>query len=62
MLFSHFQRSIDEKYFKNWRNDTVYLLHPWFHIWFNFVFGSFFEQDHLLNLNISGVYEKIRPK
>ena len=22
-------------------------------LWFNFVFGSFFEQDHLLNLFIS---------
>ena len=27
-------------------------------IWFNFVFGSFFEQDHLLNLFISEVYAK----
>ena len=25
---------------------------------FNFVFGSFFQQDHLLNLFISGVYAK----
>ena len=25
---------------------------------FNFVFGSFLEQDHLLNLFISGVYAK----
>ena len=31
-------------------------------IWFNFVFGSFFEQDHLLNLFISGVYAKRWPK
>ena len=30
-------------------------------IWFNFVFGSFFEQDHLLNLIILGVYVKIWP-
>ena len=30
-------------------------------IWFNFVFGSFFEQDHLLNLFISGVYAKRWP-
>ena len=30
-------------------------------IWFNFVFGSFFEQDHLLNLFISGVYAKQWP-
>ena len=27
-------------------------------IWFNFKFGSFFEQDHLLNLIILGVYAK----
>ena len=25
---------------------------------FNFVFGSFFEQDHLLNLFILGIYAK----
>ena len=25
---------------------------------FNFVFGSFFEQDHLLNVFILGVYAK----
>ena len=31
-------------------------------IWFNFVFGSVFEQDHLLNLFISGVYAKRWPK
>ena len=31
-------------------------------IWFNFVFGSFFEQDHPLNLFISGVYAKRWPK
>ena len=28
-------------------------------IQFNFVFGSFFEQDRLLNLIILGVYAKI---
>ena len=27
-------------------------------MWLNLVFGSFFEQDHLLNLFISGVYAK----
>ena len=27
-------------------------------IWSNFVFGSFFEQDHLLNVFISRVYAK----
>ena len=31
-------------------------------IWFNFVFGSFFEQYHLLNLFILGVYAKRWPK
>ena len=31
-------------------------------IWFNFVCGSFFQQDHLLNLFISGVYAKRWPK
>ena len=31
-------------------------------IWFNFVFGSFFEQDHLLNLIILEVYAKRWPK
>ena len=29
---------------------------------FNFLFGSFFEQDHLLNLFILGVYAKRWPK
>ena len=31
-------------------------------IWFNFVFGLFFEQDHLLNLFVSGVNAKRWPK
>ena len=31
-------------------------------IWFNFTFGSFFEQDHLFNLFILGVYVKRWPK
>ena len=31
-------------------------------VWFNFVFGSFFEQDHLWNLIILGVYGKEWPK
>ena len=47
-----------------------FCLHSWFHlkliwtinIWLNFVFGSFFEQDHLLNLFILGVYVKGWPK
>ena len=54
-----------------------FCLHSWFHfflaflaqnliyavnIWFKFMFGSFFQQDHLLNLFISGVYAKRWPK
>ena len=31
-------------------------------IWFNFVLAHFFEQDHLLNLFILGVYAKKWPK
>ena len=31
-------------------------------VWFNFVFGSIFQQDHLLNLLISGVCAKRWPK
>ena len=31
-------------------------------IWFNFVFGSFFEQDHLLNLITLRVYAKRWPE
>ena len=31
-------------------------------MWFNFVFGSFFELEHLINLFISGVYAKRWPK
>ena len=30
-------------------------------IWFNFVFGLFVEQDHLLNLFILGIYAKRLP-
>ena len=36
----------------------IYLIN----ILFNFVFGSFFENDHLLNLFILGVYAKMWPK
>ena len=31
-------------------------------IWFKFVLGSFFEQNHLLNIFISGGYAKRWPK
>ena len=51
-------------------------LHFWFHFYdvcraktdahnkyiLNFVFGSFFEQDHLFNWSILGVYAKRLPK
>ena len=76
MLFSQFYRSKDEKYYKNWTKETVFVnilgfifcgvsraktdLHNKYI--FNFVLGSFFEQDHLLNLIILGVYAKSWPK
>ena len=31
-------------------------------MWFNFVLGPIFEQDHLVNLIILGVYAKRSPK
>ena len=31
-------------------------------VWFNFVLGSFFKQDHLLKLIMLGVYRKRWPK
>ena len=116
MLFSQFKRSKDQKYYKNWRKETVFVyilgfifygvsraktdLHnkyiplsanpeKWSNtlkqivgnlpticlsvfdnfmnlalkgIWFDFGFGSFFEEDHLLNLIILGVYAKRWPK
>ena len=59
MLFSQFSRSKDQKYYKNWINETVfvYILCFIFKSLFeqNFAFGSFFEQDQLLNLIILGV-------
>ena len=76
MLFSEFLRSKDQKYYKNWTKETVFVyiigiifmaflaqkLIFTINIWFNFVVGSFFEQDHLLNLFILGVSAKRWPK
>ena len=72
MLFSLFQRSNDKKYYKNWTKEGVFvyifgfIFHGVYHaktdlqlIWLKFVFGSFFERDHLLNLIILGVYKKM---
>ena len=63
MLIAEFWRSNDQKYYKNWTKDTVfvYILSLIFmaflaqkliytiNIWLNFVFASIFEQHHLLN-------------
>ena len=71
-----FWRSKDLKYYKSWTKETVfvYILDFIFHgisrtktdlhnkYIFNFEFGSFFEQDDLLNLFNLGVYEKRWPK
>ena len=68
--------SKDQKYYKSLIKETVfvYILDFIFHgvsrakadlsnkYIFNFVFGSFFEQDRLLNLFNLGVYVKRRPK
>ena len=45
-LFSFFMAFLSQK--------LIYTIN----IWSNFVFGSFFEQDYLLNLVILGVYAK----
>ena len=72
MLFSQFYRSKDQRYYINWTKETVFVSILGFifygvffqkliyiiNILFNFVFGSFFEQDHLLIFFISGVYVK----
>ena len=66
----------DQRHYKNWTKETVsvYILGLIFYgvssaktnllnkTWFNFVFGSFFEPDHLLNLIILRVYAKRWPK
>ena len=44
-----------------WRFSRKILIYT-INIWVNFVFGSYFEQDHLLNVFISGVYVKRWPK
>ena len=65
--------TLDKKYYKNWTKETVFVYILGFisflaflaqkliytiNIWFNFAFGSFFEQNHLLNLFILRVYAK----
>ena len=69
--------TLDKKYYKNWTKETVFVYILGFifflaflaqkliytiNIWFNFAFGSFFEQNHLLNLFILRVYAKRWPK
>ena len=72
MLFPEFYRSKDQIYYKNLAKETIFVWILGFifyvasrtktdltiNIRVNFVFGSFFEQDHLLNLIILGVYAK----
>ena len=74
MLLSRGQKI--KKYYKSWTKETVFVYILDFIFYgvsraktdlrnkyiFNFVFGSFFEQDHLLNLFNLGVYVKRRPK
>ena len=76
MLFFEFYRSKDQKYHKSYTKETVFVyilgfifygvscaktdLHNKYIV--NFKFGWFFEQDHLLNLFILGVYAKRLPK
>ena len=71
MLFSRGQKN--QKYYKNWTKETVFVyilgfifysvsgaktdLHNKYIL--NFVFGSFFEQDHLSNLFFRSSYEKM---
>ena len=76
MLFPEFYRSKDQIYYKNLTKETIFVWILGFifyvasrtktdltiNIRVNFVFGSFFEQDHLLNLIILGVYTKRWPK
>ena len=68
-----FSRGQKIKILQKFNNRDWFCLHSCFHFYgasrgktdvhnkygiFNFVFGSFFEQDHLLNLFILGVYAK----
>ena len=64
MLFCQFYKSKDTVFVYNFsfmpflKQSLIYARNTWF----KFVFGSFFEQNHLLNLIILGVYEKRWPK
>ena len=73
MLFSNGQKV---KNITKVKQNKLFYLHSWFHFYgvfrakndlhnkyiFNFVFGSFFEQYHLLNLLNLEVYAKKWPK
>ena len=73
---ANFYRSKYQKYYKGWTKETVfvYILDFIFHgvsrartelhnkYIFNFVSGSFFEQDRLLNIFNLEVYAKRWPK
>ena len=72
MLFSQFLWSKDHEYYKNLTKETIFVYILGFifdgisrektvytiNIWFKFVFGLFFEQDHLLNLIILEFMQK----
>ena len=66
MLFFQFERSKDKKYYKIRTKETVFVyilglaqkLIYILNILFNFVFGSFCEQNHLINLLILRVHAK----
>ena len=76
MLFSEFWMSKDQKYYRNWAYETVFVYILGFifqvllvqkliyalNIWFNFMPGSFFKQDHLLNVLILRFYAKRWPR
>ena len=65
-----------QKYYKNWTKETAFVYILGFNFYgvshaktdlhnkyiFNFKFGWFFEQDHLWNVFILGVYGKRWPK
>ena len=72
MLFSQFLWSKDHEYYKNLTKETIFVYILGFifdgisrektvytiNIRFKFVFGLFFEQDHLLNLIILEFMQK----
>ena len=71
MLFSQFQRSKDQKYYKTWTNENVFVYILGFifygvslpkadshNKYLTLCLAHFLKQDHLLNLIILGVYSK----